>query len=172
MGLFKDCGCGCDGARQQEKLVTSAMSALTFFIVSNPETYRLTRSIFGKWVSGPTGCASTSGLTLHAIVFMLVVWGMMNVKKEGYSIEDKPAQIVVDGEVIGPAPEVIKMKVDLKPKAPPKMADMPTAVPGFSEEQFGFLDSGLELGAMDIAEEIDAPVTQCGCDNGQTVTIS
>jgi len=172
MGLFKDCGCGCDGARQQEKLVTSAMSALTFFIVSNPETYRLTRSIFGKWVSGPTGCASTSGLTLHAIVFMLVVWGMMNVKKEGYSIEDKPAQMVVDGEVVGPAPKVIKMKVDLKPKAPPKMADMPTAVPGFSEEQFGFLDSGLELGAMDIAEEIDAPVTQCGCDNGQTVTIS
>ena len=172
MGLFKDCGCGCGGARQQEKFVTSIMSALTFFIVSNPETYRLTRSVFGKWVSGPTGCASTSGLALHAIVFMLVVWCMMNTKKEGYAVEDKPARIIVDGQDVGPAPKVITLNVDASAKAPPKMVDMQTAVPGFSEEQFGLLDSGLNLGSMDIAEEIDAPGTTCGCDNGQTVTIS
>ena len=50
MGLFKDCGCGCGGAKAQQKFLISVMSALVFFVISNPNTYRLTRSIFGKWV--------------------------------------------------------------------------------------------------------------------------
>ena len=31
MGLFKDCGCGCNGKKQQDKLITSIISGLTFF---------------------------------------------------------------------------------------------------------------------------------------------
>ena len=58
----------------------SLISALLFFLISNPETYRLTRQVFGQWVSGPTGCASTYGLVLHAIVFLFVTWGLMNIK--------------------------------------------------------------------------------------------
>jgi hypothetical protein len=79
--LFKDCGCGCDGRKQQDKFVISLISALVFFIVASPETYQLTRNVFGTWVSGPTGCASTRGLLLHAVVFMLITWGLMNLRR-------------------------------------------------------------------------------------------
>ena len=83
MGLFKDCGCGCNGQKQQEKLIISIISGLTFFIVANPETFRIVRAILGSWISTPTGCPSTLGLLVHTLVFILVVWGMMNIKKEG-----------------------------------------------------------------------------------------
>ena len=45
MGLFKDCGCGCNGRKQAEKLIISIISGLVFFIVANPETFRLVRRI-------------------------------------------------------------------------------------------------------------------------------
>ena len=45
MGIFKDCGCGCNGAKAQEKLVISLMSALIFFVVANPQTFILMRRI-------------------------------------------------------------------------------------------------------------------------------
>ena len=83
MGLFKDCGCGCGGRKQEEKLIISIISGLTFFIVANPETFRLVRALLGSWISTPTGCPSTLGLLVHTLVFILVVWGMMNIKKEG-----------------------------------------------------------------------------------------
>ena len=87
MGLFADCGCGCDGKKQEKKLLISLMAALTFFIIASPETFRIMRSILGKWVSSPTGCPTHSGLILHTIVFLLVTWGLMNVKNEGYEPE-------------------------------------------------------------------------------------
>ena len=83
MGIFKDCGCGCGGLKQQEKLITSIISGLTFFVIANPETFRLMRSILGSSIATPTGCPSTRGLILHSFVFILVVWGMMNIKKSG-----------------------------------------------------------------------------------------
>ena len=85
MGLFKDCGCGCNGKKQEQKFLISIMSALVFFVVANPETFRVMRKVFGSWVSSPTGCPSTGGLALHTIVFMLVTWGMMNIKREEYA---------------------------------------------------------------------------------------
>ena len=36
MGIFKDCGCGCNGRKQEEKLITSIISGLTFFVIANP----------------------------------------------------------------------------------------------------------------------------------------
>ena len=83
MGVFKDCGCGCNGRKQQDKFLTSVISGLTFFIVANPETFRLVRRILGPSIATPNGCPSNFGLVVHAIVFTLIVWGMMNVKKEG-----------------------------------------------------------------------------------------
>lgn len=97
MGLFKDCGCGCNGKKQEQKLVISIMSALVFFIVANPDTFRIMRKVFGSWVSSPTGCPSMSGLVLHTLVFMLITWGMMNVKSEAY-------EPTVTPQAIGPAP--------------------------------------------------------------------
>ena len=87
MGLFSDCGCGCDGRKQEKKLFLSFMAALTFFIIASPETFRTMRKFLGKWVSSPTGCPTSNGLLLHTFVFMLVTWGLMNIKNEGYETE-------------------------------------------------------------------------------------
>src|SRR6056300_857398 len=82
MGLFKDCGCGCNGKKQEEKFITSVISGLTFFVIANPETFRLVRRVLGPGIATPTGCPSTTGLLVHSLVFVLVVWAMMNVKKD------------------------------------------------------------------------------------------
>jgi hypothetical protein len=49
-------------------------------------------------------------------------------------------------------------------------------LPGFGEDQFAMIDSGLELGSLDIATEVDQPAAiekavSCQCDDGKTVTI-
>jgi|TARA_B110000211_G_scaffold45774_1_gene48771 hypothetical protein len=145
MGLFKDCGCGCDGKKQEQKFLISIMSALVFFVVANPETFRVMRKVFGSWVSNPTGCPSTGGLVLHTIVFMLVTWGMMNTKREGCtSSEPVKEEVVVASTVPVPVPG---------PPSQPKMVDMPSPLPGMSEEQFSMFDSGTNLGSMDVTND-------------------
>ena len=145
MGLFKDCGCGCDGKKQEQKFLISIMSALVFFVVANPETFRVMRKVFGSWVSNPTGCPSTGGLVLHTIVFMLVTLGMMNTKREGYtSSEPVKEEVVVASTVPVPVPG---------PPSQPKMVDMPSPLPGMSEEQFSMFDSGTNLGSMDVTND-------------------
>lgn len=79
MSVFPDCGCGCDGKKQEAKLCVSTMAALLFFLISSPEMYQLTRRLFGSWVSGPTGCSNTAGLILHSVVFLLITWALMNI---------------------------------------------------------------------------------------------
>jgi hypothetical protein len=61
---------------------------VVFFIVANPETYKLVRSLAGSWVASPEGLPTTAGLLLHALVYVLLahvawklVWGA---KKSGY----------------------------------------------------------------------------------------
>jgi hypothetical protein len=62
--------------------MASIMSALIFFLIANPETFIVVRRIFGNWVASATGYPTTLGLVLHSVVFMLIVWGLMNIKKE------------------------------------------------------------------------------------------
>ena len=66
---------------QQTKLLISVMSALLFFIVAHPETFKVMRNVFGNWVCGPTGCPSLNGLVLHSVVFFLITWLLMNINK-------------------------------------------------------------------------------------------
>ena len=185
MGLFKDCGCGCGGAKAQQKFLISVMSALVFFVISNPDTYRLTRTVFGLWVAGPTGCPTLRGLVLHTVVFVLITWAMMNIKKEGYAIEG-------DVEMVGPSPEgevdAEEMEAQLEEEemeVPPSMADAPSPLPGFSEMQFDVFDSGAELAPLDVVggeadtpAPLDAPMdaadsgVSCRCDDGSSLTIS
>ena len=82
MGLFKDCGCGCNGKKQENKFIISIISALTFFVIANPEAFRVVRRVLGSRIATPTGCPSTLGLAIHSVVFMFVVWGMMNIPRE------------------------------------------------------------------------------------------
>lgn len=144
MGLFKDCGCGCDGKKQEQKFLISIMSALVFFVVANPETFRVMRKVFGSWVSNPSGCPSTGGLALHTVVFMLVTWGMMNTKREGYTLsEPVKEEVVVAPTVPVPGP----------PTPPPKMVDIPSPLPDMSEQQFLTFDSGMKLESMDLTTD-------------------
>ena len=160
MGLFKDCGCGCDGKKQEQKFLISIMSALVFFVVANPETFRVMRKVFGSWVSSPTGCPSTGGLALHTVVFMLVTWGMMNIKREEYAIFEPMTEEVV-GPTPGPAPG---------PTPPPKMVDMPSPLPGMAEEQFSMIDSGMKLESMDLTT--DGEAVTCSCSDGRSAVIT
>ena len=158
MGLFKDCGCGCNGKKQEQKFLISIMSALVFFVVANPETFRLMRKVFGSWVSSPTGCPSTGGLALHTVVFMLVTWGMMNIKREEYAIFEPMTE-----EVVGPTPGP-------GPTPPPKMVDMPSPLPGMAEEQFSMIDSGMKLESMDLTT--DGEAVTCSCSDGRSAVIT
>lgn len=178
MGIFRDCGCGCDGKKQEKKLAISFMAALTFFIIANPSMYRLMRRILGKWVSGPTGCPSSSGLLLHTVVFMFVTWGMMNIKYEGFEIkgpDEEPAPEVepeeeepeeeVPMEEVEPVEEPVMEEEDededvsMMPMAPPRMAEVESPLPGMAEAPIGLYDTGMVFSPMDINEDADAPAS-------------
>ena len=138
MGLFKDCGCGCNGRKQQEKFVTSLISGLTFFIIANPETFRLIRRVLGPGIATPNGCPSTIGLLVHTLVFILIVWGMMNVKNDLPKIKDMGPSVGCSGcsaDKVVPPPR----QVDVVMK--PGMINLP------------FEDTGLELEPMDLNTE-------------------
>ena len=125
--LFKDCGCGCDGKKQQEKFTISVISALTFFVIANPETFRLVRKILGSRIATPTGCPS------------IIVWGMMNIKRESpcakkaREMKKKGSRTIID--------------------PPTPMADVSTPEPDFSEPQVEMGDSGLYLEPQAIDSE-------------------
>ena len=139
MGLFKDCGCGCNGKKQEEKFIISVISGLTFFIVANPETFRLVRRVLGSWIATPTGCPSTLGLLVHTLVFILVVWGMMNIKKE--------KKVVAGCGCNGTKKKGTKKVVTVP------MVDAPEPKPGFAEPEIKLEDTGRILEPMSTSAD-------------------
>lgn len=139
MGLFKDCGCGCNGKKQEEKFIISVISGLTFFVVANPETFRLVRRVLGQGIASPTGCPTTIGLLVHMLVFILVVWGMMNIKK------DSPKK-VKSGCGCGGEKKKGEKKVV-------QMVDAPTPEPNFAEPHLQMIDSGSTLEPLNLNTE-------------------
>lgn len=194
--LFNDCGCGCKGKKQEQKFLISVMSALVFFIIANPDTFRITRRIFGKWISSPTGCPTGKGLMFHTLVFLLVVWGMMNIKREGFTLMDPspsgpgpapekiiPEDAIITEEVDIPEEPVVKTPSPSMSREmiPPPMVDMPSPLPDMAETQFSPLDSGLSLGSFDITgvpdsalpgEFNNAETVTCQCSNGKSITMN
>ena len=61
----------------QQKLI---ILAALFAVIASPMTYRLTRDVFGGWVASPSGCASQSGVLLHAAVFAGVLYLLWKLK--------------------------------------------------------------------------------------------
>ncbi len=57
----------------------SAISALVFFIVANPELYKFTQALFGgiTQIAQPMGAATPAGLLLHTVLFFFALWGLM-----------------------------------------------------------------------------------------------
>jgi hypothetical protein len=104
MGIFKDCGCGCNGQKQQQKFMASLLGALIFFVLASPEAFRAVRGIAGKWVATPNGSPSSAGLLLHSIVFLLIVWWTMNIRRELMEAEEAPEEdMEMEEEVEQPA---------------------------------------------------------------------
>jgi hypothetical protein len=112
------------------------MSALIFFVVANPQTFILMRRLLGQWVAGPNGCPKFGGLLLHTVVFMLIVWGIMYLKKEAPPMKVK--EVEVDANVV-----------------PVPMRDAPLPLPDMAEEQIELVDSGFELQGLDVTGSFD-----------------
>jgi len=83
MGLHRslDCGCGCGGLKQSDlvKFKFASYSAILFFVISNPYTYKATSSLLGKWVASG-GCPSMLGVFLHTFVFLIISFLLMKVR--------------------------------------------------------------------------------------------
>jgi hypothetical protein len=56
----------------------SFYSALVFFLVANPETYKVTQMVFGSlFTVSNGGCPTPIGLMLHTVVFFIILLGLM-----------------------------------------------------------------------------------------------
>ena len=63
-----------------KKISATIQSVIIFLIVSLPFTYKITNSILGNIIgklADPSGCPTTLGLIIHAIVFGLIVYALM-----------------------------------------------------------------------------------------------
>jgi hypothetical protein len=64
------------------KVKYSLYSALIFFLVANPATFRVVNSLIpGVAVNG---CPTPGGLLLHTVVFFLALVGIMMLPKDKY----------------------------------------------------------------------------------------
>ena len=76
-----DCGCGCGGAKKSDwvKAKYAFYSGLVFFLLSNPETFKVTRELFGAMMSSDSGCPRAVGLFVHTFVFMILLFFLMKI---------------------------------------------------------------------------------------------
>ena len=81
MGLFKDCGCGCNGEIARQKFIISLFSACIFFIVMNQDTFKFTNKYVGNWVMDGN-CPTKAGFMLHTLVFTLIAFGTMMIRDQ------------------------------------------------------------------------------------------
>jgi hypothetical protein len=67
---------------EMDKLRYSFYSALVFLVLASPPVYKLVDQLLGSLVrvANPAGCATTAGLFIHAVVFGLVIFGLMHLK--------------------------------------------------------------------------------------------
>ena len=56
----------------------SFYSALVFFLIANPETFKVTQMLFGSLITiAVGGCPTPMGLFFHTGVFFLILLGLM-----------------------------------------------------------------------------------------------
>lgn len=64
------------------KINATIQSIIVFLLVSLPCTYRATNGLLGGILgklADPSGCPTSLGLFVHAIVFGLIVYGLMSI---------------------------------------------------------------------------------------------
>lgn len=61
----------------------SFYSALVFYVISSPQAYVITQKLAGNFLAiSADGCPTSLGLFLHTIVFMIALYGIMNLPKD------------------------------------------------------------------------------------------
>ncbi len=62
----------------------SFYSALVFFLIGNPETYKFTQSIFGSFspISDREGTPTSFGFFAHTFLFFLTIFALMMFPKD------------------------------------------------------------------------------------------
>lgn len=57
----------------------AAYTTLVFFLIANPETYKLIQKFIGSFVTvaNEGGCPTPSGFFIHTGLFFLVLWTLM-----------------------------------------------------------------------------------------------
>ena len=57
----------------------AAYTTLVFFLIANPETYKLFQKLLGSWliIASDGGCPTPLGFFLHTGLFFLMLWGLM-----------------------------------------------------------------------------------------------
>jgi hypothetical protein len=172
MGFFKDCGCGCNGAKAKQKFITALVAALVFFVIANPQTFQIVRKVLGSVVASPNGCATQVGVLVHSIVFFLIILALLNIKRETYVVDDTPSS----SEPVVETPKIISAKTENKPKqvSPIKEIKMeikqptptqtsltpqvnkPAPTPDVFEPIFEPVDGKFNVGCVDL-EKVDTP---------------
>ena len=167
MGFFKDCGCGCNGAKARQKFITALVAALVFFVIANPQTFRIVRKVLGSVVASPNGCATQVGVLIHSVVFFLIVLGLLNIKRETYVVDDTPSPSkpmveppkIISNEALnkpqaaGPLKEI---KMEIKQPAPVAQVNKPAPTPEVFEPVFEPVDGKFNVGCVDL-EKVDTP---------------
>ncbi len=64
------------------KFKFSLYSALLFFLIASPVTYKLTNQLIGGTAVG--GCPTAFGVILHTLVFLLASYGIMTLPRDPY----------------------------------------------------------------------------------------
>ncbi len=67
------------GVNYALKAKYAAYTTLIFFLIANPETYKLLQRFLGSWVTiaSEGGCPTPTGFFFHTGVFFLVLWSFM-----------------------------------------------------------------------------------------------
>jgi hypothetical protein len=62
----------------------AAYTTLVFFLIANPETYKLIQKFIGQWVTvAVDGCPTPTGFFIHSGLFFLVLWSLMLFPRDG-----------------------------------------------------------------------------------------
>jgi hypothetical protein len=87
------------------KFKYSLYSALLFFLVASPTSFRLSARLFGGAVASKGGCPTAVGFALHTFVFLVALYGLMSLPHdEKYTNSRKLAP--ADFDALTPPPGV------------------------------------------------------------------
>lgn len=67
------------GPNMALKAKYAAYTTLIFFLMANPETYKLLQKLLGGWVSiaSDGGCPTPTGFFLQTALFFVILWSFM-----------------------------------------------------------------------------------------------